>query len=354
MSIGRARRGGAAASGARGGRPAPVATAGKRYVTEAILNDVTIGNVHMYELKWKGYPSDHNQWVAEWDLSCPDLLAEYKRNKVENTADVGPFYAVLQNAAEHHPITVTNTVDGVGCPENFVYVNDSVYSDDVARPCTPMFPCECSDGCVADCPCVRDRYYDEQGRVRVDVKVALMECGPTCRCTSSCSTRVVQKGSSVKFEIRRFPRKGWGVVAREATLRGTFIAQYVGELITFEEAEERGLADSAMGLTYLFDVDMACSSGETADFSIDAKTQGNISHFFNHSCAPNMEIRPVYIEHRDPRLHHMAFFAARDIAAGEEFTFDYSPGSSDGAADDDGAKFACQCGAPSCRGTIFL
>ncbi|KAJ2797353.1 hypothetical protein H4R21_004351 [Coemansia helicoidea] len=353
MSAARARRGAAIAA-----RPEPTVRGG-RYVTEAILNDVSIDGVRMYEIKWKGYPSDHNQWVAEWDLSCPELLAEYTRNKVENTADVSAFYKVLRSANEHHPITVSNTVDGVGYPENFVYINESVYSDDVPRPCTPLFPCECTDGCVGDCPCVRDRYYDDQGRVQVGTGVALMECGPTCRCASNCSTRVVQNGSSVKFEIRRFARKGWGVVTREATARGTFIAEYVGELITFEEAEERGQADTLTGLTYLFDVDMACSSGETADFSVDAKTQGNISHFFNHSCEPNMEIRPVYVEHRDPRLHRMAFFAARDIAAGEELTFDYSPGTSGGgggAADavaGDSTMLTCYCGTASCRRTIF-
>ncbi|KAJ1734863.1 hypothetical protein LPJ61_000842 [Coemansia biformis] len=341
----------------RGGRPAArdSAAAAGSYVVEAILADVTIGDVSMYELKWEGYSSEHNRWVAEWDLSCPELLAEYKRTKVENTADVGPFYRVLQAAKELHPITVTNTVDGVGCPEGFAYINESIYSDDVPRPCTPMFPCECEDGCVTDCPCVRDRYYDDRGRVQVGISAALMECGPTCRCSRTCSTRVVQNGSGVKFEIRRFARKGWGVVAREAIVRGTFVAEYVGELITFEEAESRGLADTAMGLTYLFDVDMACSGGDTADFSIDAKTQGNVSHFFNHSCMPNMEIRPVYIEHRDPRLHRLAFFAARDIAAGEELTFDYSPASNDGAgACDGGAMFACQCGTAACRKTIFL
>ncbi|KAJ2800854.1 hypothetical protein H4R20_003905 [Coemansia guatemalensis] len=323
---------------------------GKDYKVEAILNDAFVDGVQFYEIKWKGYPDSHNNWVTEWDLGCPEILAEYNRTRTQNTADVGQFYKILKAAAEHHPITVRNTVDQVGYPEDFEYINESVYSDEVPRPCSPMFPCECKDRCTADCPCIRERYYDKDGRVQVEAGTALMECGPKCGCGKDCSTRVVQQGSGVKFEIRRFAHKGWGVVTRAAIARGTFIGEYVGELISFEEAEERGLADSAMGLTYLFDVDMACTGGEVADFSIDAKMQGNITHFFNHSCQPNMVTHPVYVEHRDPRLHRMAFFAACDIPAGEELAFDYSPAGSDGG----GARFDCFCGAPSCRGSIFL
>ncbi|KAJ2078059.1 hypothetical protein H4R24_004739 [Coemansia sp. RSA 988] len=323
---------------------------GNHYVVEAILNDVLVDGIQMYEIKWKGYPDDHNNWVAEWNLNCPEILEEYNRTRTQNTADVGQFYKILGKAAEHHPITVRNTVDQVGYPEEFEYINKSVYSDEVPRPCSPMFPCECKDRCIGDCPCIRERYYDKDGHVQVKTGTALMECGPKCGCGVTCSTRVVQQGSGVKFEIRRYAHKGWGVVTRAAIAHGTFIAEYVGELISFEEAEERGLADSAMGLTYLFDVDMACTGGEIADFSVDAKTQGNITHFFNHSCQPNMEIHPVYVEHRDPRLHRLAFFAVRDILAGEELAFDYSPAGGDGG----GARFDCFCDAASCRGSIFL
>ncbi|KAJ2777656.1 hypothetical protein H4R18_005041 [Coemansia javaensis] len=368
MSAGRGRgrgrgRGGGRGRGRRGARGAGGGAGGDdSYTVEAILNDVTIDGVSMYELKWEGYSSEHNRWVAEWDLDCPELVAEYRRKKVENTADVSPFYKVLQSALEHHPITVVNTVDDVGCPDNFVYINESVYTDDVPRPCTPLLPCECSDGCVAECPCVRAQYYDSAGRVQVPPGMALMECGPACGCGPGCSTRVVQRGSGVKFEIRRYAGKGWGVVARDAVPCGTFVSEYVGELISFEEAEARGFMDAADGLTYLFDIDMACAGNEVADFSIDAKTLGNISHFFNHSCDPNLEIRPVYIEHRDPRLHHLAFFAARDIAPGEELTFDYCPTAADGPApagalpaegSGSGTTFACRCGSTVCRGIIF-
>ena len=37
--------------------------------------------------------------------------------------------------------------------------------------------------------------------------------------------------------------------------RGTFIVEYVGEVITNEEAERRGKVYDSVGMTYLFDLD---------------------------------------------------------------------------------------------------
>ena len=34
-----------------------------------------------YLLKWKGYPSDENNWEPENSLDCPKLLQEYERNR---------------------------------------------------------------------------------------------------------------------------------------------------------------------------------------------------------------------------------------------------------------------------------
>lgn len=55
----------------------------------------------------------------------------------------------------------------------------------------------------------------------------------------------------------------------------------------------------------------------------------------NHSCDPNVGI-----------VGQIAFHAMRDIAAGEELTFDYATG------DDDDWEMDCACGAQGCRGRI--
>ncbi len=106
---------------------------------------------------------------------------------------------------------------------------------------------------------------------------------------------------------------------------------------------------------------------EQNKYSLDARTVGNLSHFFNHSCNPNMRCYSVLIDSAERFLHRLAFFASRDIAAGEELTFDYSgrqidaapkqnksktKGKQSKASDDDTHFFKCLCGEKTCQGRI--
>src|SRR6201989_1619296 len=61
--------------------------------------------------------------------------------------------------------------------------------------------------------------------------------------------------------------------------------------------------------------------------------------FINHSCEPNCESENI-----DGRVFIVAI---RDIAAGEELTYEYNLHDSD----DDDAD--CHCGSTKCRGTMF-
>ncbi|KAI9501294.1 hypothetical protein BX070DRAFT_228669 [Coemansia spiralis] len=327
---------------------------------EGILCEATDNNVRMYRVRLTEFPDGPALWQTEEQLNRPDFVQKYKETRIPSTADLSKFHILLGDVKGEF-IDVRNEVDDVGCPENFTYINSSIYSEDVPRPCTPILLCECIDDCISNCPCVHEKCYDSNGRVSAPINAPLMECSSKCQCGKNCKTKVVQKGTTVGFEIRRFNLKGWGVVTKRDIPRGTFIAEYVGEIISFEEAERRGIEDTAVGLTYLFDMDMACGYTESADFSVDAKTHGNVTHFFNHSCSPSMEIRPVYIEHRDPRLHRLAFFSTRNIRAGEELTFDYSPSynfNESTIADlqrlDGSVKFACYCRDKRCRNYIYF
>ncbi|KAJ2783834.1 hypothetical protein GGI15_002439 [Coemansia interrupta] len=321
------------------------------YVVEAILNDVDFGDVHLFELKWKGFSLAETSWVKESDLkNCRDLYANYMRNRPVNTADLRKFYLLVSEAQSTRPIVITNTVDTVGCPENFTYINENIYSEDIPRPCTPVCPCTCTDNCTKDCECVEGTYYDSSGAMIAGRDVALMECGPKCACSEDCVTRVIQKGSDVNLEIFRTKHKGWGVRSRQHIKKGTFIAEYVGEVITSEDADRRGRDDTAAGLTYLFDLDMNTPKGVISEFSIDAKTHGNVSHFFNHSCDPNLVIHQAFVEHRDPRLHRLAFFTTKDIEPKEELVFDYDP-LNDGNGQ---MTIQCFCGSENCRKIIVF
>lgn len=90
----------------------------------------------------------------------------------------------------------------------------------------------------------------------------------------------------------------------------------------------------------------------------------------NHSCDPNVGVYTVFVESRDITLPRLGLFALREIAAGEELTFDYTagvesvetgPASANGSGGEagggDGARrlmFVCQCGAPNCRKYIYV
>ena len=64
--------------------------------------------------------------------------------------------------------------------------------------------------------------------------------------------------------------------------------------------------------------------------------------YSNHSCEPNIGVRGQVV-----------FVALRDIAAGEELTYDYAY-ERDGTEDEAWERlYVCKCGAPTCRGTIL-
>jgi SET domain-containing protein len=107
--------------------------------------------------------------------------------------------------------------------------------------------------------------------------------------------------------------------------KGTLIVEYVGAYLTYEQADD--LYDDFPG-TYLFGLD----GGKRV---IDGY---GVAAFVNHSCQPNCST--------DQIKGKMWIIARRDIAAGEELTYDYNL--FDG--DDDAP---CLCGAKRCRGSLY-
>lgn len=91
------------------------------------------------------------------------------------------------------------------------------------------------------------------------------------------------------------------------------MAVYAGEIIEQGEAEERGKTYDDQGLTYLFDLDFNAGEEDPAKYVIDACMMGNVSHFFNHSCSPNLNVYNVFVDCIDANLPKLAFFASKDI-----------------------------------------
>ncbi|CAL8091204.1 unnamed protein product [Orchesella dallaii] len=58
--------------------------------------------------------------------------------------------------------------------------------------------------------------------------------------------------------------------------------------------------------------------------NVDGIDTGNVGRYFNHSCDPNLFPQYVFIDCHDLRLPQIAFFALRNIQAGEELTWNYN------------------------------
>ncbi|XP_064604960.1 histone-lysine N-methyltransferase SUV39H2-like [Liolophura sinensis] len=250
----------------------------------------------------------------------------YKEKKAEMKKALWEWEAHLNSiCTDPSPIVVENDVDLEGPPDNFEYINDYRAGEGIHIPQDPIMGCDCGT-CNKKGPCCphnsgAEFAYYRCKRVMVPQGTPIYECNKRCKCDDNCANRVVQQGRKCKVSIFRTNNgRGWGVKTLQKMKKGTFVMEYVGEVITSEEAERRGKIYDAEGRTYLFDLDY--NDGD-CPFTVDAGFCGNISHFVNHSCDPNLVVYGVWINTLDPRLPRIALFSARDIDKGEELTFDY-------------------------------
>lgn len=90
-------------------------------------------------------------------------------------------------------------------------------------------------------------------------------------------------------------------------------------------------------------------SGEETCYIIDARQEGNLGRFINHSCSPNLFVQNVFVDTHDLRFPWVAFFASKRIKAGTELTWDYNyeVGSVEGKV------LLCCCGSLRCTGRLL-
>lgn len=270
-------------------------------------------------------------------------------------------------------IKVENKYDLEGPPKGFVYINKCLKMPGIIIPDDPPLGCECVECGPRNKKCCgnqQSRAYNYRGRRRINLPpgIPIYECNKRCKCNSDCPNRTVQSGRKVPLCIYRTNNGcGWGVKALRKIFKGEFVSEYVGEIITHEEAERRGKIYDARGRTYLFDLDFNSSDNP---YTIDAATYGNVSHFINHSCEPNLAVWAIWIDCLDPNLPSLALFALREIEKDEELTFDYMSSNGGNTPEknsletesgsevvDSGVNYKkkslCKCGTKSCRRYLF-
>lgn len=120
---------------------------------------------------------------------------------------------------------------------------------------------------------------------------------------------------------------GQGLFAEQGIRQGTKIMRYIGEKIPQPESDRR----LAAGNVYIFGLDER--------YALDGSTPKNTARFINHACDPNCQTEQYG--------NTIWIVAIRDIAAGEELTYNYGYGL------DDAPPEPCHCGAKHCCGSIL-
>lgn len=141
-----------------------------------------------------------------------------------------------------------------------------------------------------------------------------------------------------RIQTRRSGVHGKGVFAVQDIAEGETLIEYVGEIISWPEAQARHPHDPANpNHTFYFHVD--------ENHVIDALYGGNSSRWINHACDPNCEA-----EEQDGRIFIKAL---RNIRAGEELNFDYGLIIDERYTPKLKAEYPCWCGSKNCRGTLL-
>ncbi|XP_011197020.2 histone-lysine N-methyltransferase Su(var)3-9 isoform X1 [Zeugodacus cucurbitae] len=278
----------------------------------------------------------------------------YYRRK-QQQMELQSFQKRMNQVESTAPISIENFVDLEVIDPTFKYIKDSFAGINVKIQEDPPIGCKCENDCApltSCCARMADSYfaYDKNGRLRIRPGEAIYECNNKCLCDEKCVNRVIQRGRNNNLCIFRTSNGcGWGVRTEKPLRKGEYVCEYVGEIITSEEANDRGQTYDAIGRTYLFDLDYN-TSGESV-YTIDAALYGNISHFINHSCNPNLAVFPFWINNLDINMPRLAFFSLRPIKAGEELTFDYVRTDYENLSAAE--KVSCRCGAENCRKVLF-
>ncbi len=145
-----------------------------------------------------------------------------------------------------------------------------------------------------------------------------------------------ERGQSDLCEVRGSEIHGRGVYATRDIPAEEKIIEYVGELIDKDESGQRGIDQAERAelhgdaAVYIFTV--------SKKYDIDGNFPWNTARLINHSCEPNCE---AWQTGKKIFIHSL-----RDIAKGEELTFDY------GFDIECYEDHPCLCGRAGCVGYI--
>ncbi|GFE55508.1 SET domain-containing protein protein [Babesia ovis] len=265
-------------------------------------------------------------------------------------------YEDISAGSEVYPIPVINNVDQEIPPMVFTYIRSNIYFSRLPQ---LNFDPVCA-GCIPDglsrksCQEVAVRGFcmglmDSKGRIYckginkdyLSTIQSRAACSDNCPCSVTCTNRLLE-GVQLPVKLVKTTNMGWALHSMVPITVGTYIMQYIGEIICRREMMAREHQYDKLGkFNYCMEaVEMETMYDDWQMPCIDSMLVGNIARFLNHSCDPNVEVITVW---RGDDFPCIAVYAIRDIGAGEALTYCY------------GSQYKsipCLCGTEKCKGFI--
>lgn len=187
------------------------------YFVDSYRQEIASSGKLVFKFLLKRIPSqpklDWRKLVRE--LDCMSYNSEGKERSpicvVNALDDEKPLITDdISQGEERIPIRAINALDDEKLPI-FNYVTSVTYLESY---CPSMINdgCDCIDGCLdfEDCPCIVKNggsTYDYEERL-FEAKPFIVECGPSCKCFTSCLNRVSQRGIRLPLEVFKTKAKG--------------------------------------------------------------------------------------------------------------------------------------------------
>ncbi|KAL5282689.1 NSD1 family protein [Megaselia abdita] len=157
---------------------------------------------------------------------------------------------------------------------------------------------------VINCNCQKDINHPCGPDTGCLNRSLFIECDPkSCPAGEKCENQLFEKRTYPKMKIKYTKGKGFGLIALEKITSGTFVTEYVGEIIDTKEYHRRlKQQEREKNYDYYF---LTLQN----NYFIDAGPKGNIGRFMNHSCEPNCETQKWTVR----GITRIGLFAIQDI-----------------------------------------
>ncbi|GJN02180.1 hypothetical protein PR202_ga19504 [Eleusine coracana subsp. coracana] len=302
------------------------------------------GGLYLVEKYWREKESE-DRYVYMFRLRRMEGQKHIDIEEILKTGKAESNYRIIINDISHGleriPISVVNSISDE-YPMPYRYMSRLQYprSYQPARPAG----CGCIGGCSDSkkCACAMKNGgeipFNDKGCI-LEAKPLVYECGPSCKCPPTCHNRVGQHGIKFRLQVFKTKEMGWGVRTLDFIPCGSFVCEYIGEVLEDEEAQKRKTDEYLFAIGHNYYDDEALWEGlsrsipalqkgpgndDEAGFAVDASEMGNFAKFINHSCTPNLYAQNVLYDHDDITMPHIMFFACENIRPHEELAYHYN------------------------------